>query len=91
MFGQQACVRHVQIEKLAAGVGHVANFGDAFLETCFVASENGRTELEALLNNLGFEGFRVRASLAHGNPDVKGNRVRLNTRTPSSLMLELGR
>ncbi|MNF91650.1 hypothetical protein D3C84_742600 [compost metagenome] len=39
MFSQLAFVRHVQIEKLAAGVGHAANFGDAFLETGFVASE----------------------------------------------------
>ena len=28
-----------QIEKLATGVDHAANFGDAFLETGFVASD----------------------------------------------------
>ena len=28
-----------QIEKLATGVGHAANFGDAFLETGFVTSD----------------------------------------------------
>jgi hypothetical protein len=41
---------------------------------------NGRTELQAFLNNLGFERFGVRASLAHGNPVVKGYRVRLKIR-----------
>lgn len=51
-----------------------------------------RAGLQAFLNNLGFERFGVRASLAHGNPDIKGYRVRLkNTRTPSPLMLEFGR
>ena len=39
LFSQLAFVRHVQIEELAAGVGHAANFGDVFLETGFVASE----------------------------------------------------
>ena len=29
------------------------------------------------LNDLGFERFRIRASLAHGNPGDKGDRVRL--------------
>lgn len=41
---------------------------------------NGRTGLQAFLNNLGFERFEVRASLAHGNPDVKGYRIRLKIR-----------
>jgi len=31
--------------------------------------------LEALLNDLGFEGFGIRGSLAHGNPDDKGDGV----------------
>ena len=39
LFGQLAFVRRVQIEKLAAGVGHAADFGDALLEACFVAGE----------------------------------------------------
>lgn len=39
LFSQLAFVRHMQIEKLATGVGHAANFDDAFLETGFVASE----------------------------------------------------
>jgi hypothetical protein len=39
LLGQLAFVRRVQIEKLAAGVGHAADFGDALLETCFVAGE----------------------------------------------------
>jgi hypothetical protein len=38
LFGQLAFVR-VQIEELAAGVGHAADFGDALLEAGFVASE----------------------------------------------------
>jgi hypothetical protein len=39
--------------------------------------ENGSAVLQAFLNNLGFEWFGIRASLAHGNPDVKGYRVHL--------------
>ena len=39
LFGQLAFVRRVQIEELAAGVGHVADFGDALLEVCLVAGE----------------------------------------------------
>ena len=41
---------------------------------------DGRTRLQTLLNNLGFEWFGVRASLAHGNPGDKGYRVRLKIR-----------
>jgi hypothetical protein len=41
---------------------------------------DGRTGLQAFLNNLGFERFGVRASLAHENPDVKGYCVRLKIR-----------
>ena len=37
---------------------------------------NGGTRLQALLHDLGFERFWIRASLAHGNPGDKGNRVR---------------
>jgi hypothetical protein len=39
LFSLLVFVRHVQIEKFAASVNHAANFGDAFLETGFVASE----------------------------------------------------
>ncbi|MCY1365874.1 hypothetical protein D9M69_527450 [compost metagenome] len=39
LFGQLAFVRRVQIEELAAGVGHAADFGDALLEAGLVASE----------------------------------------------------
>lgn len=39
LFGQLTFVRHVQIEKLATGVGHTADFSDALLKTSFVASE----------------------------------------------------
>jgi len=39
LFGQLAFVRHLKIEKLAARMSHAANFGHAFLETGFVASE----------------------------------------------------
>jgi hypothetical protein len=38
-FGQLAFVRRVQIEELAVGVGHAADFGDALLEACLVAGE----------------------------------------------------
>ncbi len=38
---------------------------------------NGCASLQAFLNDLGFERFRIRASLAHGNPGDKGDRVRL--------------
>ena len=38
---------------------------------------NGCARLQAFLNDLGFEWFRIRASLAHGNPGDKGYRVRL--------------
>jgi hypothetical protein len=38
---------------------------------------DGDTRLLAFLDDLGFEGFGVGVSLAHGNPDVKGNCVRL--------------
>lgn len=37
LFGQVAFVRHMQVEELAAGVGHAANFGDAQLEAGVVA------------------------------------------------------
>jgi len=37
---------------------------------------NSGPRLQALLNNLGLEGFWIRASLAHGNPGDKGDRVR---------------
>ena len=39
LFGQLAFVRRVQIEELAAGVSHAADFGDALLEAGLVASE----------------------------------------------------
>ena len=39
LFGQLTFIRHVQIEKLAAGVGHAADFDHAFLEASFVASK----------------------------------------------------
>ncbi|MNO45766.1 hypothetical protein D3C76_360390 [compost metagenome] len=39
LFGQLAFVRHVQIEKLAPGVGHASDFSDALLKTGFVACE----------------------------------------------------
>ena len=39
LFSQLTFVRHVQIEKLAAGVGHAADFSDALLKTGFVTSE----------------------------------------------------
>jgi hypothetical protein len=38
LLSQLAFVRRVQIEKLAAGVGQAADFGDALLEAGFVAS-----------------------------------------------------
>lgn len=41
---------------------------------------NCRSALQAFLDDLGFERFRVRASLAHENPGDKGNRVRLKIR-----------
>lgn len=53
-------------------------------------SRHGNTGLFALLDDLGFEGFRVGLTLAHGDPDVKGNCVRLNTRTQSPLSAWLG-
>lgn len=37
---------------------------------------NRRSGLQVFLNNLGFEGFRISASLAHRNPEVKGDRIR---------------
>lgn len=50
LFGQLAFVRHVQVEKLAAGVGHASNFGDSFLETGFVAGEIVSYQLAAPLS-----------------------------------------
>lgn len=41
---------------------------------------NGCARLQAFLNDLGFERFRIRASLAPGNPGNKGDRVRLKIR-----------
>jgi hypothetical protein len=41
---------------------------------------NCRSGLQAFLDDLGFEWFGVRASLAHGNPGDKGDRVRLKIR-----------
>jgi len=43
------------------------------------------------LDHLSFEGFGIRASLAHGITDVKGRTVRLKIRGPSTLILELGK
>lgn len=40
-------------------------------------SGHGNAGLLAFLDDLGFEGFRVRLPLAHGDPGVKGNCVRL--------------
>lgn len=37
---------------------------------------NRRSGLQAFLDDLSFEWFGVRASLAHGNPGDKGGRVR---------------
>lgn len=39
LFAQLTFVRHVQIEKLATGVGHIADFSDALFKTGSVASE----------------------------------------------------
>lgn len=39
LLGQLAFVRRVQVEGLAAGVGHAADFGDALLKAGLVASE----------------------------------------------------
>lgn len=47
---------------------------------------NGCSRLQTFLNDLGLERFRIRASLAQGNPGDKGDRVRLNKRTPSPLI-----
>jgi hypothetical protein len=41
---------------------------------------NHRSGLQAFLDDLGFERFGVRASLAHENPGDKGDRVRLKIR-----------
>ena len=41
---------------------------------------NRRSRLQAFLDDLGFERFGIRASLAHGNPSDKGDRVRLKIR-----------
>ncbi len=41
---------------------------------------NCRSGLQAFLDDLGFEWFGIRASLAHGHPGDKGNRVRLKIR-----------
>ena len=49
-----------------------------------------RSRLQAFLHDLGFEGLGVRASLAHGNPDDKSDRVRKNRRTTLPLMLASG-
>ena len=38
---------------------------------------NRRSGLQAFLDDLGFKWFGVRASLAHGYPGDKGDRVRL--------------
>jgi hypothetical protein len=39
----------------------------------YPAKRNAR--LQAFLNDLGFKGFGVRGSLAHGDPDDKGDSV----------------
>jgi len=39
LFSRLAYIRCVQIEKLATGVGHAADFIDALFKTSFVASE----------------------------------------------------
>ena len=39
-----------------------------------------RSGLQAFLDDLGFEWFGVRASLAQGSPGDKGDRVRLKIR-----------
>ena len=48
--------------------------------------------LQAFLNNLCFEGFWIRVSLAHGDPLTRAkNGVHLNRWTPSPLTLGSGR
>ena len=48
--------------------------------------------LQAFLNNLSFEGFWIRVSLAHGDPLTRAkNGVHLNRWTPSPLTLGSGR
>jgi aminoglycoside phosphotransferase family enzyme len=39
LLGQLAFVGRMQIEELAAGMRHAADFSDALLEACFVAGE----------------------------------------------------
>ncbi|KPX21082.1 hypothetical protein ALO71_200104 [Pseudomonas amygdali pv. dendropanacis] len=39
MLCQLAFVRHMQVEKLAPGMGHATDFGDALREASFVACE----------------------------------------------------
>lgn len=41
---------------------------------------NGCARLQAFLNGLGFERFRIKVSLVHGNPGLEGDRVRLKIR-----------
>ena len=51
-----------------------------------------RARLQAFLNNLCFEGFWIRVSLAHGDPLTRAkNGVHLNRWTPSPLTLGSGR
>ena len=60
-----------------------------------VAQGNTRyrcARLQAFLNNLSFEGFWIRVSLAHGDPLTRAkNGVHLNRWTPSPLTLGSGR
>jgi hypothetical protein len=52
---------------------------------------NGCSGLQAFLNDLGLERFRIRASLAHRNPGDKGDRVRLKIRGHLSLDAGVGK
>ena len=53
-----------------------------FWAYCLMAVSVPQSHLAALrfLDDLGFERFGIRATLAHGNPSDKGDRVRLKIR-----------
>ncbi|MCY1411601.1 hypothetical protein D9M71_269900 [compost metagenome] len=61
LLGQLAFIRHVQVEELAPGVGHAADFGDALLEPGLVA---GKVVTDQLAVPLAEEVARMLAGAA---------------------------
>lgn len=76
LFGQLAFISRVQIEELAARMGHAANFGDSLMEACLVAGEIVAHQLAIPLANkvAGMLARMARAEVVNDCPDRRKRR-----------------